>query len=894
MSARAIARIKEAKRTRATHLDLRDLGLTKLPKGLFELTWLEGLILKDNKDLKNLNPLSNLISLQLLDVSSTQVNDLSPLSNLTALQQLYINKTKIDSELGKQFGLIKKNALSPLSNLISLQLLDVSSTQVSDLSPLSGLTHLQVLKVSSTQVSDLSPLSSLTQLQLLYVANTQISNLSPLSALTQLRLLHVANTQVNDLSPLSGLTHLQVLNVSSTQVSDLTPLKSIIKKEVKVKWENFTFENKNKIGIYIQNCPLINPPKEIVKQGNEAILNYWQQLEEQGGAEDINESKLIIVGEGGTGKTTLFEKLKDPSHDPLINPTPETHGINILEGLALKDGFRANLWDFGGQELQYMTHQFFLTPRALYVLMMDARKESPNLSYWFKIISLLGRESDGEKAQVLLVFNKRKGGTGVPQYEDLLAHYKEDFDYEFIEVDFAENNFRWEHLKNCIEERLNNLAISLPKQWKPIREALRAEALTHPRISMERFSEICSLHQVAEEESQLLGSRTLHKLGQILHFDEIGLRNHLILSPKWAVEAVYCFLGNESIEQKAGRFTENDFIEILNQKGYKRADADLILQIMTRNHFDICYKSKDGNYVAAQLLPDNRPTQFKWHPEATDGGALQFRYQYPTMPKGLISRLIVRLSERIEQIDGVEVVWKKGAILRITKDGQTCRVLLQEDDAESKTSLRQIKIEVMGEPSYRKFALQKVRDEVEELHKKWFRNIHADEIVPCCCKKCRISNVPETYVLKDLLKLLVHSLSKQCLTGNNVRINHLLEGIYNKDEIGELALQALDNIPQKQQMPDIHVHINNNPNFQQSVQVHNDFSALNNILQQLSEDTQAALKTFVETLPEPEDEDDKQTYGKQIIKWLNKNAEGIVGNVAASVYYDGLKFLFGI
>ena len=46
MSARAIARIKEAKRTRATHLDLRDLGLTKLPKGLFELTWLEGLILK--------------------------------------------------------------------------------------------------------------------------------------------------------------------------------------------------------------------------------------------------------------------------------------------------------------------------------------------------------------------------------------------------------------------------------------------------------------------------------------------------------------------------------------------------------------------------------------------------------------------------------------------------------------------------------------------------------------------------------------------------------------------------------------------------------------------------------------------------------------------------------
>jgi hypothetical protein len=54
------------------------------------------------------------------------------------------------------------------------------------------------------------------------------------------------------------------------------------------------------------------------------------------------------------------------------------------------------------------------------------------------------------------------------------------------------------------------------------------------------------------------------------------------------------------------------------------------------------------------------------------------------------------------------------------------------------------------------------------------------------------------------------------------------------------------------------------------------------------------LKTFVETLPEAEDADDKQTYGKQIIKWLNKNAEGIVGNVAASVYYDTMKHLLEI
>jgi hypothetical protein len=32
------------------------------------------------------------------------------------------------------------------------------------------------------------------------------------------------------------------------------------------------------------------------------------------------------------------------------------------------------IWDFGGQEIQHSTHQFFLTTRSLYLLVVDARK----------------------------------------------------------------------------------------------------------------------------------------------------------------------------------------------------------------------------------------------------------------------------------------------------------------------------------------------------------------------------------------------------------------------------------------------------------------------------------------------------------------------------------------
>ena len=284
----------------------------------------------------------------------------------------------------------------------------------------------------------------------------------------------------------------------------------------------------------------------------------------------------------------------------------------------------------------------------------------------------------------------------------------------------------------------------------------------------------------------------LHQLGSLLHFqNDKGLMHFVILSPQWATDGVYTFLSAESISANNGRFTETAFIQLLAAKGYKKADAGLVLQLMTKNNFDICYEATEGNYVAAQLLPENRPPQYIWHKHA---GALQFRYQYPIMPKGLMSRLIVRLSEYIEKRDEIEVVWKKGVILSIPTDKNNpesrCRVLMYEDDAESKSGLRQIIIEVMGTPQgHRKHALQRVREEVESLHKKWFRSIKPDEMVPCCCSECVESDTPELHKLEKLIKLRTkgRDIPVRCYeSGEEVSTQNLLEGVYDKSEIREM------------------------------------------------------------------------------------------------------------
>lgn len=856
MSELALELIREAKRTKAKKLDLGNCGLTELPDELFELVWLEELylcnfgtfyfntkkersrfysknkgnnnnniiffppeiqLLKELKillannnisnkwDLEDLSPLSSMQSLQYLSVPRTSINNIDALKGLKKLQELRINQSSVKNlsalEKNQELKLLsiyrtEINDLSPLSNLQNLEELNIHTTKISNLEPLKNLSNLQNLNASGTQINDLSPLKSLQNLKVLRINKTKVSNLKSIEKLSSLQILNISQTQINDLSPLRNLQNLKRLDISNTQVSNLKPLKKLIEKGIPVEWS--TYEG----GINIENCPLTNPPIHIAKQSNKAILNYWKQIEDQGGTKTIDEAKLIIVGEGGTGKTTLFNKLINPAFDLHQTPTKETQGINIKEGLEIKEGFKANLWDFGGQELQYMTHQFFLSPDAVYVLMMEARGEAPNLAYWFKIISLLGKDKSEDKVSLIIVLNKKKGSTGMPQYQDLLKIYENDFDYQFIEVDLAVNDKRWECLRETIEDRLVNLPIvknKLPKKWSPIREALRVKASERPYINAGRLHDICKPFKVSEEADQFLMTEYLHKLGSLLHFqgEEDNLMDLIVLSPEWVVEAVYTVLKNERIkEELQGKFTANDMISILckheynigdEKKKYSKVDAQKLIQLMSKHSFDICYKSKsDKYYVAAQLLPPNRPNNFKWNKDFNI--PLQFRYQYPIMPKGLMSRLIVRLSGYLERIDGQDVVWKKGAILNMEFDGSKCRVLMREDDGESRTGLKQIIIEVLeNEPfSHRKYALQRVRDEIESLHNRWFENITSEQIVPCNCSECKDSNTPFTYKLTQLKKL------KKGRAYCNVQedfvpLQQLLEGVYDPEEIKSFA-----------------------------------------------------------------------------------------------------------
>ena len=102
----------------------------------------------------------------------------------------------------------------------------------------------------------------------------------------------------------------------------------------------------------------------------------------------LNEGKLILVGRGEVGKTSLVKRLVFSTR--FNSKEGMTKGIDILRWSVPCDSeeVQLNIWDFGGQEIMRATHQFFLTEQSLYLLVLNGRGGSADedAEQWLKHI----------------------------------------------------------------------------------------------------------------------------------------------------------------------------------------------------------------------------------------------------------------------------------------------------------------------------------------------------------------------------------------------------------------------------------------------------------------------------------------------------------------------------
>lgn len=258
--------------------------------------------------------------------------------------------------------------------------------------------------------------------------------------------LNLANTGLDDekwqkISALEGFqpAELRALNLSDNQLTVFAPAQPMRAMERLNLGENrltrfeWTAGFDTLTDIRLDDNPLDNVPPETLKQGRQAVLRYFRELQREENVL-LLEAKLLIVGAGGVGKTSLLTKLQNPDAD-LPKPEETTVGISItIEPLEYKiDGktYTLNAWDFGGQDIYHPTHQLFLTKRSVYVLIQDGREKKTDFDYWLQAQELLAGDSP-----LLLVQNTKDNSRCDIPFAELRTRYPNV--QKYFELDLKE------------------------------------------------------------------------------------------------------------------------------------------------------------------------------------------------------------------------------------------------------------------------------------------------------------------------------------------------------------------------------------------------------------------------------------------------------------------------
>ncbi|MDJ0902895.1 MAG: COR domain-containing protein [Xenococcus sp. MO_188.B8] len=600
--------------------------------------------------------------------------------------------------------------------LINLTQLNLSYNQLTTVpESFTNLSNLSAINLSYNQIKTLpKSIHKLSNLTALNLNHNQLINLpESISKLSNLNELYLTNNRLITLpESLGKLSNLALLFLTSNQLTTIPESLS--------KLSSSTL-------LYLRGNPLDTPPLEIAIRGIGAIREYFRQLIEEG--EDyFYEAKLLIVGEGGAGKTTLTKKIENPDY-PVPNLEKSTKGIDIVEwhfSTETGQDFRTNIWDFGGQEIYNATHKFFLTKRSLYILVADERKENTLFDYWLNIIELLS-----DNSPLLIIKNERddrKREINITELKGRFGNIKDDF-----ATNLATNRGLADIL-NAIKYHITclpHIGSALPKTWTTVRSILerypRLEENPRNYIFLQEYLDICEQNGFKKLEDKLQLSQFLHDIGVILHFQDDKrslLYKTVILKPEWGTDAVYKVLDSKTVVNNFGTFTNTDLDEIWESEKYTNMQGEL-LELMMK--FRLCYKlpETDNTYIAPQLLKDEQP-DYKWD----ETNNLILRYTYDFMPRGILSQFIVIMHRYIEQ---QRYVWKSGLILK--KGGSRAEIIESYDR-------REIKIRLSG-TNQRDF-LGNITWELDRIHDSYNR-LKVQKLIPCNCKTCKNQQNPHFY-----------------------------------------------------------------------------------------------------------------------------------------------------
>ena len=490
------------------------------------------------------------------------------------------------------------SSLSVLQNLTSL---DLDNNQISDCSSLTVLQNLTSLYLGNNQISDCSSLAVLQNLTSLGLDNNQISDCSSLAVLQNLTRLDLRNNQISDCSSLTVLQNLTSLYLGNNQIATIP--ESFL--ELDMKWHLGWKVG----GLVLDNNPLTHPPRDVIESGMDAVRLYYDTLKNSTNTTPLNEAKLIILGEPNAGKTSFVNRLL---YDKFDKRSESTIGTNIHQYRFESRGeeYKLNIWDFGGQEIQQSIHHLFLTSKALYMVVLDARNdESP--TKWLETIKGFDKEAD-----IIIAVNQ----IDVNAHPNINERELRTISPNVVGVFYISCLLNEHHGLNELIDfvklqttKIPSIGEQYPSAWLDIKNKLEEyKSDKIPYMSMDTYHSLCSDYGVNREQSDVFLA-VLDTIGTVRWFKDFAFANHQVFNPSWLTVGLYAILMAKRVQDNDGLISVQEIKAILrvlndeNTHGFEYKEEHAVFFVEAIVYYKFAFKKTETTYLIPKGFSKKAP-----------------------------------------------------------------------------------------------------------------------------------------------------------------------------------------------------------------------------------------------------------------------------------------------
>ncbi|XP_042364890.1 malignant fibrous histiocytoma-amplified sequence 1 homolog [Plectropomus leopardus] len=382
-------------------LDMSHNCLRSLSEGVGQLKALKKLCVSHNKIQSLPAQIGALQLLEELDISFNDLHDLPrAFSGLSRLRTLDADHNKLNqfppeilalSELeeldcsGNKFEVLPADIVK----LRSIKILWLSSLHMSTLpESFCRLQHLESLMLDGNELTTLpAAFGQLQRLKMINLSSNEFENfpqvILSITGLEEIYLSRNKLTQIpEEVGQLVNLANLWLDNNSITYLPDsiveLEKLEELVLQGNQIAILPDNFGKLSKVSIWkVKDNPLIQPPYEVCMKGIPYIAAYQKELAHSQLAVKPR-LKLVLMGAKNAGKTRLRQSVVSRQQDGVQG----NKGIEVTNWVADADRCLTFLvYDLSGKQNYDLIKPFFLSPGALYILVVNLKTYLPKNFY---------------------------------------------------------------------------------------------------------------------------------------------------------------------------------------------------------------------------------------------------------------------------------------------------------------------------------------------------------------------------------------------------------------------------------------------------------------------------------------------------------------------------------